>query len=100
MNKKQLHEAEDLALRLGVSFDDALIQRGHISDAEIKHLQESQFGFAIFDLETTDIPADIIALVPESFARGNFLIPVSIVDERLRIAIAHSICRRSNFFDI
>ena len=89
MNKKQLHEAKDLARRLGVSLDDAMVQLGHISAAELSQLQESQFGFATFDLDTTDIPADIIALVPGSFARGNFLIPVSIVDERLRIAMVN-----------
>lgn len=87
MNKKQLREAEDLARRLGISMEDALVQLGYISAAEISQLHETQYGFENLDLETIDIPAYVIALVPESFARGNSLIPVSIADERLRIAI-------------
>ncbi len=89
MNKKQLHEAEDLARRRGVSLDEALVQLGYISSAEISQLHETQFGFENFDLATIDIPAYVIALVPESFARGNSLIPVFIVDERLRIAMGN-----------
>lgn len=91
ISKEQLREAEDLAGSLGITIDDALIRLGYISAGEIGQLQASQFGYEFVDLGAMEIPQSVIALIPESVARENIVIPIAMVDERLRVAMVNAL---------
>ena len=91
ISKEQLREAEDLARSLGITVDDALIRMGYISAGEIGQLQASQFGYEFVDLGAMEIPQSVIALIPESVARENVVIPIAMVDERLRVAMSNAL---------
>lgn len=91
ISKEQLREAEGLASSLGITVDDALIRLGYISAGEIGQLQASQFGYEFVDLAAMEIPQSVIALIPESVARENIVIPIAMVDERLRVAMSNAL---------
>ena len=91
ISKEQLREAEGLATSLGITVDDSLIRLGYISAGEIGQLQASQFGYEFVDLAAMEIPQSVIALIPESVARENIVIPIAMVDERLRVAMSNAL---------
>lgn len=91
ISRDQLGEAEDLASSLGTTVDDALIRLGYISAGEIGQLQASQFGYDFVNLEAMEIPQSVIALIPESVARENIVIPITLDDERLRVAMSNAL---------
>ncbi|MBM4076173.1 MAG: type II/IV secretion system protein, partial [Planctomycetes bacterium] len=87
----QLVEAEDLASNLGTTVDDALVRLGYVSAAELGQLQASQYGYDFVDLDTMEIPQSVVSLIPESVARENVVIPVALVDDRLRVAMSNAL---------
>lgn len=91
ISKEQLKEAQDLASSLGTTVDDALIRLGYVSAGEIGQMQASQFGYEFVDLSAMEIPQGVIALIPESVARENVVIPIAMVDERLRVAMSNAL---------
>lgn len=91
ISKDQLNEAEELSSSLGTTIDDALVRLGYVSAGELGQLQASQYGYEFVDLEAMEIPQSVIALIPESVARENIVIPVTLVDERLRVAMSNAL---------
>ncbi|MSR58935.1 MAG: type II/IV secretion system protein [Planctomycetaceae bacterium] len=80
ISKEQFAEAKDLAAKLGVSIVDALQKLEYVSPADIGQAQAKQFGMDFVDLATIQIPSAVIQLVPESVARENLVIPLSLDD--------------------
>ncbi|MBC8114073.1 MAG: type II/IV secretion system protein, partial [Candidatus Saccharimonas sp.] len=75
ISRDQLHEAEELSSSLGTTVDDALVRLGYVSAGELGQLQASQYGYDFVNLEAMEIPQSVIALIPESVARENVVIP-------------------------
>lgn len=86
----QLEEARDLASSLGVSVEDALVRLGYVSASELSERQASQYGYDFVDLENLEIPRTVIELVPESVARENVVLPLSVEDDVIRVAISNA----------
>ena len=91
ISRDQLGEAEELSASLGTTIDDALVRLGYVSAGELGQLQASQYGYEFVNLEAMEIPQSVIALIPESVARENVVIPVTLVDERLRVAMSNAL---------
>lgn len=91
ISKDQLGEAQDLANSLGVTVDEALIRLGYVSAGEMGQLQASQYGYEFVDLGAMEIPQSVIGLIPESVARENVVIPIALIDERLRVAMSNAL---------
>jgi type IV pilus assembly protein PilB len=91
ISRDQLQEAEELSSSLGTTIDDALVRLGYVSAGELGQLQASQYGYDFVNLEAMEIPQSVIALIPESVARENVVIPVTLVDERLRVAMSNAL---------
>ena len=91
ISKDQLNEAEELSSSLGTTVDDALVRLGYVSAGELGQLQASQYGYEFVDLAAMEIPQSVIALIPESVARENIVIPITLVDERLRVAMSNAL---------
>eukprot|EP00456_Euglypha_rotunda_P086693 TRINITY_DN879_c0_g1_i1.p1 TRINITY_DN879_c0_g1~~TRINITY_DN879_c0_g1_i1.p1 ORF type:complete len:565 (-),score=145.43 TRINITY_DN879_c0_g1_i1:1615-3309(-) len=90
ISKDQLAEAEDLAKSLGITVEDALVRLGYITDAEMSQRQADEYGYDVVDIASMEIPQSVIALIPESVARENIVIPLAMVDERLRVAMSNA----------
>ena len=87
VSKDQLHEAQHLASSLGIRAEEALIKLGYVDPNEISNLQASKFGFETVNLNGYEIPPSVVEMVPESVARENVVIPLSLEGEALTVAI-------------
>jgi type IV pilus assembly protein PilB len=80
ISKEQLAEGEALAAKLGIPTGDALLKLDYISASDMGQAQATQFGMDFVDVSSVQIPSSIIQLVPESVARENIVIPLSLDD--------------------
>ncbi len=87
VSKDQMKEANQLAASLGIRTEEALVKLGYVDPNEISSLQASKFGFETVNLNGLEIPPSVIEMVPESVARENVVIPISLDGDALTIAI-------------
>lgn len=87
VSKDQIQEAKQLASTLGIRPEEALVKLGYVDGNEISSMQASKFGFDTVNLNGLEIPSSVIEMVPESVARENVVIPVSLDGDALTIAI-------------
>jgi len=80
ISKDQFNEARDLSSRLGIKIEDALMKLGYINPSDVGQAQAKQFGYDYVDLSALQIPASVVQMVPESVARENIVLPVSLDD--------------------
>ena len=81
ISKDQLQEAHEMASSMGVAPEDALVKLGYVEEARIGEGKARAYGFKFVDLEHLEIPSSVIELVPESVARENSVIPVSMASQ-------------------
>ncbi|QDU41369.1 Type II/IV secretion system protein [Maioricimonas rarisocia] len=87
ISSDQLGEAEEMANSLGIAVEDALIKLGYVEEGAVGQAKAAAFGYSFVELEGLEIPQSVIELVPESVARENVVIPVSVENERLNVAV-------------
>lgn len=80
ISKEQFAEGKALADKLGISVGEALQKLEYISASDMGQAQAQQFGMDYVDVSSVQIPAAVIQLVPESVARENLVIPLSLDD--------------------
>jgi type IV pilus assembly protein PilB len=84
----QLAEAENLATSTGLKLQDALAKLNYATPIEIMNAVAEKHGMQFVDLSELDIPKSVIELVPESVARENVIIPLSLDGNTLKIITA------------
>ncbi|MCY2964383.1 MAG: type II/IV secretion system protein, partial [Planctomycetota bacterium] len=89
ISKDQFAEARDLSSRLGIKVEDALQKLGYVNPSDIGQAQAKQFGYDFIDLSSMQIPASVVQLVPESVARENIVLPISLDDANVLTVAMH-----------
>jgi type IV pilus assembly protein PilB len=84
----QLAEAEDMASNMGIGTPDALVRLGYVSGIVVAKAQAEAYGYDFVNLDGREISPSVIELVPESVARENMVIPLSLEDESLLVAVS------------
>ena len=84
----QLAEAEDMAANMGIGVPDALVRLGYVSGIVVAKAQAEAYGYDFISLDGREISPTVIELVPESVARENMVIPLSLEDESLLVAVS------------
>ena len=84
----QLSEAEKLAEERGIDVGDSLIDLEYATPEEVAEAMAKFHKVPYVDLRSTQIPEDVIELVPESVARENTVIPYSASDGSLRVLLS------------
>ena len=84
----QLTEAENTASSTGVKLQDALIKLGYVSAHECMSALAEHHGVQYLDMTDLEIPKAVIELVPESVARENVVLPLSLEGNQLKIITA------------
>src|SRR5262245_32262503 len=84
----QLTEAENLANSTGIRLQDALAKLQYASPAEVMSAVAEKHGMQFVDMSELDIPKAVIELVPESVARENVVLPLSLEGNTLKIITA------------
>jgi type IV pilus assembly protein PilB len=84
----QLSDAENTASAQGLKLQDAIIKLNYATPAEVMNAVAEQHGMQFIDLAEMQIPKAVIELVPESVARENVVIPLSLEGNTLKIITA------------
>ena len=84
----QLAEAENLASSTGIKLQDALAKLNYVSPAECMSAVAEKHGMQFVDMTDLEIPKSVIELVPESVARENVILPLSLEGNTLKIITA------------
>jgi type IV pilus assembly protein PilB len=84
----QLAEAENLANSTGIKLQDALAKLNYATPAEVMSAIAEKHGMQFVDLTDLEIPKAVIEFVPESVARENLVLPLSLEGNTLKIITA------------
>src|SRR5271163_4892791 len=78
----QLKEANRMA---GVPVEEALVKLGYADADTIMKAKAEQHGLPFVELREIEIPSSVIELVPESLARENIVMPLSLESGTIRV---------------
>ncbi len=84
----QLADAEEYANSTGLKLQDAIVKREYASAVEVMNAIAEKNGMQFVDLTDIEIPKSVIELVPESVARENIILPLSLEGNNLKILTA------------
>src|SRR6478609_8910920 len=84
----QLSEAENLAASTGIKLQDAFVKLQTLSANEVMNAIAEHHGMQFVDLTELEIPKAVVELVPESVARENVVVPLSLEGNTLKIITA------------
>jgi type IV pilus assembly protein PilB len=85
LSAEQLAEARGLAQQTGVKVQDALIKLGYAKVEEVMSAIAEFHGMPFVDLTDVTIPQSVVETVPESVARENVILPMSVENGALKI---------------
>jgi len=86
---EQLDEARNLALSTGINIKDSLAKLNYATPLEIMEAMAEFHGLQFVDLNNVEIPKAVIELVPESVARENLVLPLSLEGSILKVITAN-----------
>ncbi|MEE2827285.1 MAG: ATPase, T2SS/T4P/T4SS family [Planctomycetota bacterium] len=89
LGKDQAVDADNLARQTNISLAEALVKLGYATEAEVMRSMARFHGMEYVDLETTQVPEDVIELMPESVARENVVLPLEVADGRLKVLMSN-----------
>ena len=81
----QLDEALRLSNSTGIKLQEALVKSNYASQKEVMTAIAEFHNLQFVDLDTVEIPKSVIELVPESVARENSVLPLSLEGNTLKI---------------
>src|SRR5262245_29317862 len=84
----QLADAENTASSQGLKLQDAIIKLNYATAQEVMGAVAEHHGMQFVDLAELEIPKAVIELVPESVARENVVVPLSLAGHTLKIITA------------
>lgn len=88
ISEKQLNIAIQIQKDKGGTLDEVLIKEGYVSKHDINIVLQDRYGEKYIQLDTINIDKSACLTIPENIARRHSLIPISIKDEVLLIAIS------------
>jgi type IV pilus assembly protein PilB len=87
ITKAQLDLALEEQKRTGDYLGEILQRLGFVTEAQLTFCLADRIGATPIKLKNINIPADVLKLVPESFARQHKLIPVKLEGDVLTVAM-------------
>ncbi|OWK43618.1 GspE/PulE family protein [Fimbriiglobus ruber] len=88
LSPEQLNEAQEFSTSQGIKLQDALAKHNYATPTEIIEAMAEFHGVQFIDLTSVEIPKAIIELVPESVARENLVLPLSMDGNVLKLITA------------
>src|SRR5580692_11584099 len=88
VGQDQLLEAENAANAQGLKLQDMLAKLSYATAVEVMSAIAEHHGMQFVDLNELEIPKSVIELVPESVARENLVLPLSLESNTLKIITA------------
>lgn len=81
----QIEEAEKLAASTGIKLQEALVKSSYATQTEVMGAIAEFHNLQFVNLDEVEIPKAVIELVPESVARENVVLPLSLDGNVLKI---------------
>ncbi len=88
ISRDQLNEAEQMAREQSGQVAECLVKLGYATGEEVMRAMAEFHGMEFVDLREFKIPEEVIELVPESVARENAALPLSLEDDSLKVAVS------------
>ena len=88
LSPDQVAEARKLANQERIRLADALVKRQFATEEQVTKALAQQFGMDYVNLNEVSIPANVIALVPESVARENTVLPLAQEDGQITVIVS------------
>lgn len=88
LGKDQAVDADNLARQTNISLAQALVKLGYATESEVMQSLARFHHMEYVDLETAQIPENVIELMPESVARENVVLPLEVADGRLKVLMS------------
>ncbi len=88
VSRDQLEDARQLAHSTGIKLHHSIVKLSYATPTEVMSAVAEQFGMQFVDLAELEIPKAVIELVPESVARENLVLPLSLEGNTLKVITA------------
>ncbi len=88
ITQEQLDEALEEQKKTKKKLGTILIEKGYVDEKTLNEFLSKQYGVESIDLNSIEIPREVIKKVPAQIAKKYVLIPVGIENGRLKIAIS------------
>ena len=88
ISEEQYREAHQVSRETSASLSETLIKLGYATGAEVMKAIAQEHRVDYIDLDSAQIPEQIIELMPESVARENAVLPIAEQDTRLKICMS------------
>jgi type IV pilus assembly protein PilB len=88
ITKEQLQTATDFQSKEKTRLGSSLVKLGHVNEKVLVTFLSAQYGIPAVSLEGEFIAPEILRLVPKSLCQKHILIPLSIEENKLKIAMA------------
>ncbi len=86
ISQDQLEEAQNVANAQKIKLGEALVQLDYVSANNVMRALAQEYGTEFVKLDNADIPAEVVALVPEHTARELNIVPIAADEGELTIA--------------
>ena len=88
VTKDQVIDADNLAKQTGIKIAEALVKLGYATEAECMKALAKAHRMEYVNLDKSEIPDNVIELMPESVARENVVLPIQELDGRLKVVMS------------
>jgi len=88
ISSDQLNEAEQMSREQGMGVAECLVRLGYATGEEVTQAMAQHHNLAYVDLESVKIPEEVIEQVPESVARENAILPLTVDEDVLKVIVS------------
>ncbi|MDE2188833.1 MAG: type II/IV secretion system protein, partial [Patescibacteria group bacterium] len=87
VSKTDLEQANKEAEKKGMRVGEVLVNKGKITEDNLRRMQAYVLGIPFVDLKTKKIPFEILSLIPEPIARNHNIVAYKKSDDGLEVAM-------------
>ena len=84
----QVSEAEQMARNNKAKLGDCLVQLGYVTGEDVTRAMAEFHDLDYVDLNEVTIPEEVVEMVPETIARENATLPLTVTGEELKIILS------------
>ncbi len=87
VSRSDLEIAEKETKETGISIGKALVNKGKMTEDDLRRMQAYILGIPFVDLKNEKLPFDVLSLIPEPIARNHNIVAFKKTDSSLEVAM-------------
>src|SRR5947209_12498557 len=88
LGQDQLNEAKTMQQQTGAKLQDAIVKLGYATNDEVLSAVAEFHGMQFVNLNDVTVPPSVIEQVPESVARENVVLPMSLENGTMKVVVS------------